>query len=53
MTVRFGDGLAGPLITGKATPESRSPALDGAGMGVRYAGNRSPAGCTGMKYPSE
>jgi hypothetical protein len=51
LTALFGDGLAGPLITGKATPESQSSALDGAVMDVRHSGNASPAECNGMEYP--
>jgi hypothetical protein len=35
MTVRLGGGLAGPLITGKATPESHSPALAGRTRSLR------------------
>ena len=51
LTARFGDGLAGPLITGKATPESHSTAPGGAAMGVGHPGKVNPAGCNGMEYP--
>jgi hypothetical protein len=47
----FGDGLAGPLITGKAIPESQSSARDGAVIGVRHSGKVSPAECNGMQNP--